>query len=362
MKYKELIYITLFSLSLLSCANRPESPGVAPEFPGYVRDTGTRTGVIVFVHGVIGNGRSTWTNQESGTFWPQLLTEDEAFNGFNVYVYEYPSPLFRTSLNQDEVAENMRLQLEEDGITAHSEIIFLVHSMGGIVVRSYLQKYQDVADRVKFIYFFASPTEGAEIARIGNLLSLNKQFGRMVPIDADSYLADLIRSWLAARFGIKSYCAYEKLPSPAVGIIVEMASASALCTEPLDPIDANHIDIVKPANQKSNSYLAFRNAFIGTRPFISFNITDDTTLEEAVVSVAATDRSQNITGSVDFINCTPGQKNVRLRPGEVGAASSALLIRRIVAREGADFVNLRIKFNERNKQYVIECIENDLRN
>lgn len=359
MTYRKLCYIAFLFLSLLSCSHELEPPVVSTDFPGYARDTGSRTGVIVFVHGVIGNARSTWTNEKAKAFWPQLLTEDNAFNGFNVYVYEYPSPLFRNSLNQDEVAENMRLHLEDAGITDHSEIIFLVHSMGGIVTRGYLQKYQDVADRVRFIYFFATPTEGAEIARLGKFLSRNPQFGRMVPIDADSHLADLMRSWQAARFGIKSFCAYEKRPVSPVGIIVDMASAAALCTEPLDPIDATHVDIVKPADQKSDSYLAFRNAFRSTRPSISINIVDDTTFQDAVRVAVAMDRSERATGSVRFVNCTPDQKSARLRSGTVRAASATLLIQRLASREGLDFFGLRVKLDERSKVYVVECIEHN---
>src|SRR4030095_2344861 len=115
MNYRKISGIIILSLSLLSCSANSEPPGIAPEFPDYVRDTGKRSGVIVFVHGVIGNGRLTWTNEKAGTFWPDLLTKDETFNGFNVYVYEYPSPLFRTSLNQDEIAENMRLRFDAHG-------------------------------------------------------------------------------------------------------------------------------------------------------------------------------------------------------------------------------------------------------
>ena len=429
MTYRKLCYIAFLSLSLslLSCDDKPKPPGVSTDFPGYVRDTGSRrTGVIVFVHGVIGNAHSTWTNEKSArfkiteqslerlqskgvpgdvlenlqdiknqeatekeqfldslkatlgeeqsvqyksailehaekskAFWPQLLTEDETFNGFNIYVYEYPSPLFRNSLNPDEVAENMRLRLKDAGIIDHSEIIFLVHSMGGIVTRSYLQKYQDVADRVRFIYFFATPTEGAEIARLGKFLSQNPQFGKMVPIDADSHLADLMRSWQAARFGIKSFCAYEKQPVSSIGIIVDMASATALCTEPPDPIDATHIDIVKPADLKSDSYIAFRNGFRETRPFMAINIVDDTTFEDAVRAAVMMDRSERATRSVRFVNCKPDQKSARLRSGEVGAASTTLLIQRVASREGMDFFGLRVKLDERSKVYVVECIEHN---
>ena len=38
-------------------------------------------GVIIFVHGVLGDARTTWTNGR--TFWPDLLTRDSTFDGQN---------------------------------------------------------------------------------------------------------------------------------------------------------------------------------------------------------------------------------------------------------------------------------------
>jgi len=44
-------------------------------------------------------------------------------------------------------------------------------------------------------------------------------------------------------------------------LIVEERSAAHLCTEPLETILENHISIVKPENTKSESYIAFKNAY-----------------------------------------------------------------------------------------------------
>jgi hypothetical protein len=74
-------------------------------------------------------------------------------------------------------------------------------------------------------------------------------------------LADLLRQWLAAEFIFPSYCAYEKQNTYGLSIVT-IQSASHLCTRALDPIDADHINIVKPSDQGSDSYLAFKAAFL----------------------------------------------------------------------------------------------------
>ena len=220
----------------------------------YVRRSKTDT-VIVFVHGVLGDGVSTWTN-ESGAYWPQLLTKDHTFDGADVYVFSYSTGLWAT-LSIDELAENMRTTLIADGVTAYKKIIFLSHSMGGLVTRAYLLKYPDVAARTAFAYFFSSPTTGAELASLAQYILKNAQISQMKSMDAGDYLANLYRQWVDAGFAFPSYCAYEKRNQ-----IVSMASAGALCTGWIDPIDTDHINIVKPANEGSMSYKSFKAAYM----------------------------------------------------------------------------------------------------
>jgi len=226
----------------------------------YIRRDAGNAGVIVFVHGLLGDAKTTWTNSRTGAYWPELMTKDAAFNGFDVYVYEYPSPRLANAYSPDEVAEDMRLRFDNDGVSKHQSIVFLAHSLGGIVTRAFLMKYRQTALRVKLIYFFSTPTTGSDIARLGALISKNPQFNKVRPMTSDSYLADLQRQWLAARFPFPSYCAYEKQPTLGQ-LVVEQQSATNLCNQRLDPIDANHIEIVKPEDVRSVSYIAFRTAF-----------------------------------------------------------------------------------------------------
>jgi pimeloyl-ACP methyl ester carboxylesterase len=220
----------------------------------YVRRSDNDT-VIVFVHGVLGDGVSTWTN-ENGAYWPDLLKKDHTFDGADIYVVSYPTGLWAT-LSIDELAENMRTTLIADGITAYKKIIFLSHSMGGLVTRAYLLKYPDVAARTAFAYFFSSPTTGAELASLALYILKNAQISQMKSMDAADYLANLYRQWVDAGFAFPSYCAYEKRNQ-----IVSMASAAALCTGWVDPIDTDHVNIVKPANESSMAYKSFKAAYM----------------------------------------------------------------------------------------------------
>ena len=225
----------------------------------YIRKDGADT-VIVFVHGIMGGGVSTWTS-EADTYWPEMLTTDHTFDGADIFVYSYPAGFWAT-LSIDELAENMRAVLRADGVANYPNIVFLSHSMGGLVTRAFLIKNRDVAARTLFTYFFSTPTTGSQIASIIRVVTSNPKFAKMKPMMAEDYLGDLMRQWLAANFQFASYCAYEKRPTYGISLVVDMSSAAALCTKSLDPIDSDHINIVKPDNKTATSYVAFKSAYI----------------------------------------------------------------------------------------------------
>jgi pimeloyl-ACP methyl ester carboxylesterase len=239
----------------------------AEEGSRYIRKLDPTTPVIVFVHGVLGNSTETWTNADK--YWPKMLTEDPAFNETSIYVLEYDSQLLRGGLSINELALNMRLKLSNHNVLDHREIIFLTHSMGGLITRSFLLNRPDIAAKTRFIYFFSTPTTGANIAKWAALVARrNPQFRNMKPLQSDSFLSVLQNNWLEAQYNnIPSYCAYETEPtSPYWDLIVDQASAKSLCNRPADPIQADHVNIVKPANTEDTPYIAFRNAFKKTGP------------------------------------------------------------------------------------------------
>lgn len=241
--------------------------------PGYVRgDRDTRAKrVIIFVHGVIGNGTSTWTNQSTGAYFPALVASDGAFASVDVWVHEFDTPKFRQSYTIDELADHLRRYLNNDNvITNHDEVIFVAHSMGGLIARAYLLKYQREVSpaKVRMLYFFSTPSTGSDVASLGSLLSKNPQLADMRKMTTDDagVLGVWEAQWTSSPYaqGTLSYCAYELLPTFGT-FVVQRESARHLCNTRPDPIARNHIDIVKPANNTTDeSYVAFREAYRDT--------------------------------------------------------------------------------------------------
>ena len=100
---------------------------------------------VILVHGI---GRSS----KSFTALEKQLKQD----GFSVFGFDYPS----TRIPITESAEYLtRCTKSLEGI---DEIYFVVHSMGGLVVRSMLSKHED--PRFKRMVMLGVPNMGAELA------------------------------------------------------------------------------------------------------------------------------------------------------------------------------------------------------
>ena len=271
-----LMCFILFQFALLGCGSKPVEGGetsgnvttedsfTPPQFVTQKTVAPTNDGVIIFVHGIFGDAKSTWLNAQSGMYFPKMVADDKVFKGFDVYSFGYNTPHFTQSLNIDELAENMRLHLEDADVFKYKKIVFVCHSMGGLVTRAFLIKYREqIASKTKMIYLFSTPSNGSEIASAAKFLSNNPQLLFMKVSDGDSYVDGQRTAWLSnsTLTQIPTFCAYEKRKSVGLATVVSGSSATALCNKHLDPIDADHLHIANPIDNKADSYIALRNAF-----------------------------------------------------------------------------------------------------
>ena len=237
-------------------------PQSAIEGSQYLKQRADAVGVLVFVHGVIGDALTTWTNKETRESFPGMVAKDPECDAYDVFVFGYPTRATGKQFTIDDVAEHLRLVLDEHRVTHYERMAFVVHSMGGLVTRTYVHRYQHIVrDKIDFLYFLSTPTSGADIANYAALISNNRQFADMRPMRTAkaSWLEALHKNWLAAHFAFPSYCAYERRDTFGMRI-VSFDSAIQLCTESPNPIDADHINMVKPASRDDAAYIAVRQA------------------------------------------------------------------------------------------------------
>lgn len=223
--------------------------------------------VMIFVHGIWGDGWGTWFNRATGTYWPRMVAEDPAFNEFDVFVYQYDTRVVERTVQIPDLLTEMHTRLKAaDVLSSHDEVIFVAHSMGGLLVRQLLLDYrQELAGKVHRLFFFATPSLGSPKADTLGHLVTNVTAKGLQPIDANSFLLQQQDSWLAAKFGITSYCGFETTSTAGLQI-VPRASAEALCTEPSQALPGSHLDAAKPRDQSAIQHVALRAALMDAVP------------------------------------------------------------------------------------------------
>jgi tetratricopeptide (TPR) repeat protein len=247
---------------------------------------GTPRASVVFVHGLGGHVYDTWRRGiENDTFWPVWLAWD--VEGLAVYSLAYEAPVSNwlgTSMPlQDRAVNILETLLSEQGL-ASGPIVFVGHSLGGLVTKKILLDLQqqavrrpeaaDLLGRVTEIVFAATPHTGSAHASwldrlrflawpssIARVLVANDPSLRDINV-AYRGLADDRRSVLRHRIF------YETRGTPG-GMIVDEASADpGLPGDPPVPIDADHISIVKPPDRNALLYKRVRQ-FIELIPAIA---------------------------------------------------------------------------------------------
>ena len=128
--------------------------------------------VIVFVHGVLSDSSSCWyakpSNDQPGVYWPDLLLNDKRFAGYSIYLGGYYTDVHATQYEVSDCAEELynALRRRSDEATSsvleRQTIIFVCHSMGGIVVRYMLTtRPWEFADNRIGLLLIASPSSGS---------------------------------------------------------------------------------------------------------------------------------------------------------------------------------------------------------
>jgi pimeloyl-ACP methyl ester carboxylesterase len=225
----------------------------------YIRNQNSSR-VIVFVHGFRGDSVDTWSN--GSMYWPEMIASDHDFDGVDVFVYQYPTSLFTAGMTPDELSSDMQAVLSAEKVLERQQIIFIAHSMGGIITRNFLLLDSEAASRTALIQFLATPTEGASMANLAAILD-NPQVTKMSTNIEGGFLGELSRHWKASERlrDIPSYCAYETQDFMHVRI-VPYESATYLCNRDADPVDGNHFDIAKPKSISSAPYATFKKNYL----------------------------------------------------------------------------------------------------
>ena len=232
-----------------------------------------RARVIVFVHGLHGSHES-W-RASNGAYWPDLIRTDPRFAYSDVEVAEYPTPSSNGKMSSVQLADILWSRLKQDHVWEHREVVFIAHSLGGILVEEMMLRHPADASRVKFIVSYGTPHEGSTIARIASIYDRDPLLNDLSDAGDNAFLTQLENDWRGRDSvnGIHRFCAYESedtRPENGVGRylkaharVVSYFSATYGCdvTTPPQEIHADHVHMIQPLDRKSSAYDFFYRVY-----------------------------------------------------------------------------------------------------
>ncbi|KAI9860177.1 MAG: hypothetical protein M1813_006287 [Trichoglossum hirsutum] len=157
---------------------------------------------VVFVHGLNGHPYNTWVGKKNKVFWPaQLLSKDllKRKENVRILVYGYNADVYAYGggkTSSDKIHNHAQTLVQtlyanrslEDAI--ERPIVFVCHSLGGIVVKRALQYSRSITEmkiaHLRSIYvstygilFLGTPHNGADSAKMGS--NLHNIANAMIP-------------------------------------------------------------------------------------------------------------------------------------------------------------------------------------
>jgi pimeloyl-ACP methyl ester carboxylesterase len=235
-------------------------------------DGGVRVNVV-FVHGLGGQAYDTWRRAGDGdTLWPAWLARDVP--GLAAWTLAYDAPptnWFGTSMALQDRAKNVLECLLGQRELRGSPLVFVGHSLGGLVVkqvlraadgrRAYSAAEAAFVNSVKGVVFVATPHTGSLHATLLDRLRLIAwpSASTLDLVKNNAGLRDLniwYRNWSG---GIRHKVFYEKRGTTAGVIVSDDSSDPGLLRVDPVPVDADHIDICKPADDGELVYARTRD-------------------------------------------------------------------------------------------------------
>jgi pimeloyl-ACP methyl ester carboxylesterase len=232
-----------------------------------------RPRVIVFVHGLHGS-RESW-RAANGAYWPEMIRSDPRFAFSDVVVAEYPTPPSNGKMTSIQLADILWSRLQQDHVWEHREVVFLAHSLGGILVEEMLLRHPAEAARVRFIVSYGTPHEGSSLARMASVYDKDPLLDDLSDTSDNAFLTQLESNWRGhdSVNGIHRFCAYEAedtKPESRVGRylraharVVSYFSATYGCdvTTPPQEIRADHLNMIRPLDRQSSAYDFFYRVY-----------------------------------------------------------------------------------------------------
>lgn len=245
-------------------------------------DIAERLGDVIFIHGLGGNARGTWHPQEKqddDNFWPLWLGQE--LSDVGIWSLGYAVEPFRwkgeTMPLVDRATSTLALLDSYD--IGKRPLIFIAHSLGGLLVKQMLRHAQDfgtprwkaIVKQTKGIVFLSTPHSGADIASW--ISHIGKLLGTTVSVDElkanNPRLRELNNVYRnnekLNKIPMEVYC--EKQKTSGILVVNETSADPGIPGVIPIPMDYDHVSICRPTSKDSVIYRRVKR-------FIKDNLTE----------------------------------------------------------------------------------------
>lgn len=243
---------------------------------------------IVFIHGLGGTSRRTWSkNEDPELFWPlKFLPLEPDVRLARILTFGYDAN-FRTAGNVSTSVLDFAKDLLFDLKYAKDEqkgdlnignvpLVFVVHSMGGLIIKeAYMQgqndpKYESIIKAISAITFLATPHRGTNLAEL-----LDRILRSTFVTNSKQYISELAKNsftlqklneqfrHIAPRLDIVSFYETQStsigLKSARVMILEKDSSVLGYPGETSKALNADHHNVCKYDSPRDPNYITMRN-------------------------------------------------------------------------------------------------------
>jgi WD40 repeat protein len=243
---------------------------------------------IIFVHGLGGHSYETWShNHDTELFWPgRWLPKDPKIGKARLFTYGYDSHVTgpETVANITGFAKSLLFDMRhsrcnrDDSLNlGDAPIIFVAHSMGGLVVKkAYLMAHHDskckgLVQAMSAMIFLSTPHRGSGLANtLGLILKLTLQpkvqyIAELAP--DSSAIEDINEQFRHVAMKLSIIAFHETLPTlvglKSVMIVTKDSALLGYGNEESRPLEADHHTVCKFKNEDDSKYIIVRDVLKG---------------------------------------------------------------------------------------------------
>ncbi|BAY47533.1 hypothetical protein SAMD00079811_51510 [Scytonema sp. HK-05] len=236
-------------------------------------DNPNQRGDVVFVHGLGGHPLKTWHPEEKldNKSWLYWLGED--LKNVGVWTFGYKAEFSNwkgRAMPRFDQARNLMKSLENEQLGEDKPLIFITHSLGGLLVKEVLRNAdtydkQEFINKIKGIVFLATPHNGSHLANTVGILSKILRTTESVQEleDNNPWLRDL-DVWYRQKVNNRNYqiateVYYEAWDTSGYKVVNAASADPKLLDVMPVSVDANHITIAKPKSRRDDVYKGVKN-------------------------------------------------------------------------------------------------------